>query len=552
MKPDDFDDNIRRKLDGIEPSFREKDWAQMQQVMRQHGMITPWSAAPSWLMPAVGVVSVAALLTTTVWLGQSNQQLRQDVQRLSQTVTQLKQTPQTQTALPARVDTVYLTRTVPVPTNNQPTAQSIEPNVSVPQPTPTRDNTVATQSQTNPLSGRSDQNQIATRPPGAANAQPDVNQPADRTGQPAVPTSEPDRRSEAPEKAGVGTAPADAAGNRVTRETNRDRTATGANRTNADQPVGSSRRGKSGTPSATAGQPERVASTGNRNPTRTDAVQSGANKENGTPGGPGLDSQTSATAPIAIEELAAKPMRLDPTSFEEGISQAVRRLRRLYPAKALPVSPTVAPEATAVVTPNERFRLGVSSELGLNRWAAGVYGDVRLGRHFLLGVGLERVAISGGKFSSDIVFEQRIRRNFRSFYAGGIDDRHIITSIDRRSVTWQVPITLGYGIPVGAGIVLTPTVGASASLWANENVYFTYVDLNRKGPGPFEVREARLPTVRRPVQWYHSWSASLGVEKRWGPLTVQVSPYLVGPFVEGELGLNGTSHGGRLRMLYSF
>lgn len=554
MKPDDFDDSIRRKLDGIEPPFREKDWTQMQQVMRQHGMITPWSAAPSWLMPAAGVVSVAALLTTTVWLGQTNQQLRQDVHQLKQTVTQLKQVPP---AVAPRTDTVYVTRLVPTPTDIQTNRQAIEPNFSVPQPTPTRDNAVAIQPQVDTLSHQPDRDPSADRSTVAGAPSDRIGAPANRINQPITSTGESARSRQAPERPAGGTAPADASGNRVTRTvgTRRDRTQTNANRSAPERPMVGSERVETVASSGTSGQTGRAASSDNRavtpsgrvrpNPTRSRPTGSDAT---GAPDGP-----TETAAPVAIERIAAKPMRLDSTYVEEGISRAVRRLRRLYPAKALPVlpvSPTTAPEATAVVTPNDHFRLGVTAELGLKQWSLGIYGDVLLGRHFLVGLGLERVSISGGEFSSDIIFEKRIRRSFRGYYAPGIDNRHLVLNISRRSVTWQVPVTLGYRIPVGTGIALTPAVGVSTSLSAYERVAFAYADPNRKGP--FELQEVQLPTVRRPVNWYHSWSASVGVEKRWGPLTVQASPYLVGPFTNSPLGLNGTSGGLRLRTLYSF
>lgn len=552
MKPDNFDDNIRRKLDGIEPVFREKDWAQMQQVMRQHGMITPWSAAPSWLLPTAGVVSVAALLTTTVWLGQSNQQLRQDVQRLSQTVTQLKQT--SPAAPPTRIDTVYLTRLVPAPTNNPTNAQSIEPNVSVPQLTPTRDKAVATQSQTNALTNSPDADRLVNRPtvasqapteprldrtqPNAPEQRSNSNPLTDRTNPTAGTPDAPNRRIEPTERSGVGTVPADASGNRVAQETGTNRNASGTNRANTDRSVGSSGRVETGTSPATSDRVGAVTAPGGRNTIRPDA--NGVGEPAGT--------STEATAPVAIEKLASRPMPVASSNFEEGISRAIRRLRRLYPAKALPalpVSPTTAPEATAVVTPTDRFRLGPAAELGLKQWSLGVYSDVLLGRHFLLGLGLERVNISGGEFETDMIFFNRTKRDFRRDYAGGIDKRYDIIAINRRSLTWQVPITLGYRLPLVYGIALTPSVGFSTSLTAREIVSFSYQR------GPYDYQEVQLAD-RRPVNWYHSWSASVGVEKRWGPVTVQASPYLVGPFADSPLGLNGTSGGLRLRTLYSF
>lgn len=549
MRPDDFDDSIRRKLDSIEPNFREKDWVQMQQVMRQHGLISPWSAAPPWLMPAAGLVSVAALLTTTVWLGQSNQQLRQDVQRLNQTVTQLKQTPE---AVPARVDTVYLTRTLPSPSTNRVNPQSIESNVSVSPSVPPRDNAVTTPLSTDALSRQPGQDSVAEQPTVTTNAPADRVRPAPagRPGPPTTSTIEPVQGRQATDPTAVVTVPADATGNRVARttETGRNRNAGGTNRPGTERPAEGRGRVETTTPSATAGSTGVVASSAPRNASAPADRRTGAPEVNGPASGP-----VRGTTPMVLEKLASRPLRPDSVYFDEGISRAIRRLRRLYPARplpTLPAAPTTAPEATAVVTPNDRFRLGVAGEVGLKQWSLGVYGDVLLGRHLLFGLGLERVSISGGEFSTDILFKERTRRDFRGYYAPGIDNRHLILNISRRSFTWQVPVTLGYRIPVGAGIALTPAVGISTSLSAYETVRFTYADLNRKGP--YELREAQLPAVQRPVAWYHSWSTSLGVEKRWGPVIVQASPYLVGPFTNGPLGLNGTSGGLRLRTLYAF
>ncbi|MCY7356426.1 MAG: hypothetical protein LH609_02975, partial [Rudanella sp.] len=113
MKPDDFSDQIRRKLESVEPEFREQDWTRMQQTL---GHSTPVFAigTKAGLMAAASVAAVMAFGGVAYQQYQANRQLHEQVRTLNQTVTTLRQsanpTPANPTAVPP--DTVFLTRDV--------------------------------------------------------------------------------------------------------------------------------------------------------------------------------------------------------------------------------------------------------------------------------------------------------------------------------------------------------------------------------------------------------------------------------------------------------
>ena len=117
MKTDPFDDAIRRKLEGINPPFQDKNWTQFQRFMgAQDFPPSLWQTPARWLQPALTAAAVAGMLITTIWQYRTNQSLTTHVQTLTQTVERmeraqlrLQQSVAMMASAPSHVDTVYLT-----------------------------------------------------------------------------------------------------------------------------------------------------------------------------------------------------------------------------------------------------------------------------------------------------------------------------------------------------------------------------------------------------------------------------------------------------------
>ncbi|RYF60569.1 MAG: hypothetical protein EOO39_32210, partial [Cytophagaceae bacterium] len=92
MKTDPFDDAIRRKLEGVDPPFQEKNWTQFQRFMGVQGFPPSlWQTPTRWLQPALMAAAVAGVVITTLWQYRTTQSLNEHVQTLTKTVERLEQ-----------------------------------------------------------------------------------------------------------------------------------------------------------------------------------------------------------------------------------------------------------------------------------------------------------------------------------------------------------------------------------------------------------------------------------------------------------------------------
>ncbi len=118
MKTDPFDDAIRRKLEGVNPPFQEKSWTQFQRFMGSQGFPPSlWQTPTRWLQPALMAAAVTGVIISTIWQYRTTQSLTEHVQSLTKTVQRMEQTQMrlqesltAKASVPARVDTVYVTR----------------------------------------------------------------------------------------------------------------------------------------------------------------------------------------------------------------------------------------------------------------------------------------------------------------------------------------------------------------------------------------------------------------------------------------------------------
>ena len=117
MKTDPFDDAIRRKLEGVNPPFQEKNWTQFQRFMGSQGFPPSlWQTPTRWLQPAIMAAATTGIVITTIWQYRTTQSLTEHVQTLTKTVermeraqTRLQQSLTARATEQTRVDTVYLT-----------------------------------------------------------------------------------------------------------------------------------------------------------------------------------------------------------------------------------------------------------------------------------------------------------------------------------------------------------------------------------------------------------------------------------------------------------
>ncbi|WP_025763449.1 hypothetical protein [Dyadobacter tibetensis] len=108
MKTDQFDKNIRRKLESISPSFEEKSWTAMQEYMDAQSPPTLWQQYKGW--SGYAAAASVLLLTALLYAGQlqKNRQLMKAVTGLEQEMKEIKSGLTPPVGVAATTDTVYI------------------------------------------------------------------------------------------------------------------------------------------------------------------------------------------------------------------------------------------------------------------------------------------------------------------------------------------------------------------------------------------------------------------------------------------------------------
>lgn len=579
MSTDRFSDSIRRKLESIRPDFSEKDWKRMQATLQQatpppssaptgHPFaVSRWSARP-WLM-AAAAVSLVVLVSYAAWQGTKISDLRRTVSQLrqQQTTRPRRASPETtvpnavplsldtqatrrgepsanpldqpanRSAEPATVrrpDTVYITRYVPVPA---------QPAYSAPDRTTQRQ---------------------ADAPDASAMARTDRSQPA--TGaqpqQQKVVSSASDQRNAVagptlPATSGSTTDGAEKASSAVTDALNgatNDLKNTAGNRTELSKSSTRRRNERIAMPSGTQSdnaafgrgkRPSAPASTnddrttGNRLPT--------AASDNST--GVIIPAEGAANPSATMAALTTRPLTTPVIDWNQALARQSGRMR---PARTVIVGGQEATVSQPTSQPANPiafgFRIGAGGEVSRTVQSGAVLTELLIGRHLTLGVGVGTASFAGGTFPTDIDFDQRKPNKFKPFkhnYARGIDPRSKILNIETHTVRVQIPVSLGYRIPMSRTLSLLPSVGTTLGFQSKELVTFTYRQ-------PLRDDQTISRTIVRPENLLHNLIFGAGVEWKRNHWVGQAGPVLTIPTVADANWQESASLGLRARLFYQF
>lgn len=539
MKPDTFTELIRRKLESIRPDFTERDWARMQRSLHQAGLSGPPGGAggmltgQSWLLVAAGV-GTAVLLTLAVWQRAEINDLRQKLAATAkaapvpakpadtvQAASQSPQSPQTRAA-----DTVYITRYVPVQTmpatrqaatdqnryTDTNTAENRSAETTDRSSVPGWINVPGYTSKKTPQSNNKDRNQrVATAP------------------QKNLLTSEPDEMR-MPES-GVGKS----SDNRGQDNRGQNAPADGPARQNAvsDRAVG-----PRGNDTRSTARPDRKSdvntSVANARQTGTEAeAVEGATITNGS------QQQRGAEGVLALLQ-PRQPGTID------WNARLARRFRRTVSVPAVS-APTQKPESQAVAHVATVFRLGVSTSLRARYWNTGLVAETVINGRWVLSAGLVRSSAVLGSFVTDEDYDYQTRRNFRREFAPGFDPKRDIYGIKVRSVRYQIPLSLGYRIPLGSSLALLPSVGAYLDLSNTMQIAFSY-----RRPYPRSGYDVLSFAENQPVTPLNAYTFGTALEWHQKHWVAQGGLLLARPLYSDLNGEVSSALGGRVRLLYQF
>ncbi len=265
-----------------------------------------------------------------------------------------------------------------------------------------------------------------------------------------------------------------------------------------------------------------------------------------------LETSTETSALSANFELVnSRPLSTKKVNWNALVAQRSRRMQPARTISVVPVvEPTKAPTSQPVQRLTSRFRAGVGGEIASHLLTAGVFTEALVGKHLTVGVGLSQTTYSG-TFINDYDFDVQTRRDFRKEFAPRIDPRRDILNINTHTVRLQIPISLGYRIPLTQTLSLLPSIGTSLNLSSSENVtYYCPVFM----PQQRGFDEFKTPGSGRNIALINSFALGAGLEWQHRHWVVQTSPILTLP-TQSEYDpnwQNNTTVGLRARVLYQF
>ncbi|GAB3941394.1 hypothetical protein GCM10028805_04560 [Spirosoma harenae] len=572
MKTDRFSDIIRRKLESIRPEFTEKDWARMQATLQQAGPPQsgpsatgqPFSggvwAGKSWLLAAASV-STVALIAFSIWQ-------RSEINHLQKTIGQLKQKAVTKQITPASAEQDRPTLSQSG-TPNQPNTVSGSPAESVPAPTQREE--LATSHDTVyitryvPMPETRRMNSVGDRSLQRTETPPDQRY---ATASRAPVVRNPLRQSnnlnkhQKSDSYGVSSTPLtiDNTTNTPSETINNPLTTTPNSSIPSSVNDAEGRVAKNQRIKRTKGNYSSPASPGNAadSPTGSTGVVDNPNKAIGqqelTPTEQAQVAEQSGVL-ASYEVVTSRPLSTEGINWNALMAQRAKRMRLVRTTTV--TMPTQAPESKKVEPVIARFRAGIGGEFESRMWSVGLFSEIPVGKHVVVGVGLSQATYMGGLFITASDFNKRTQRNFRDEFGKGLDPKLSlygdIINVDTRMVRVQIPISLGYRVPLTHSLTMIPNVGTYLVLSNKEKVTFNY---RQTAYGPYGGYDETNFSRSHPTELFSNVALSLGLEwqnRRW---VVQGSPVLTLPTCSPAPGAPNwqvdTSIGLRARLMYQF
>ncbi len=525
MKPEKFDEAIRRKLEGIQPSFQDEDWAKFKAFKNTHAPVSFVQRFGRSMLYTAASVAAAVMVFANVYQYRQNQQLDQQVAKLK---TQLGQKQDAPVRTSTRVDTVYITKYISVE-SNQPQPDAYAQTLPQSNENELSNDGIAPDDAAPIAGGLKNVGKIIRQNPNEriseaferpTNADPAATEPKESTS-----TLE----NETPAKPVKN-----AFKEKITNSTFSKEKAGSALRTLKSQ--------------TTVAQSGSVAN--NKNAPKLE--QSGI-----------INVATEPTTPVETANNAVSSQielsPLEPNQAEEldGVQPAEIHVKRYaYAAlqnksasSATPNEAKTTPPPPSISLQNVRFRVGGGLNIGDKYTGYGLMTSVLLGKYWSLDVGLAKAKITGPQYFTEDIFKAKTGRPFQTWHKA--DDLRPplmppqVFDIKTDVTLVRLPISLTYRWPIKDGFTLLFSGGTNLNLSAQQSYRFSYKERNdefKEKEGNFSIK----PAVSNDIM------IATGVEKQWRSLAFQVEAYAA-PYLQKPAYLTDNRNlGVRFKILYQF
>lgn len=534
MKPDKFDEAIRRKLEGIQPGFQEEDWGKFKAYQSTQIPASFIQRYGRSMMYTAASVAAAVMVFANVYQYRQKQQLKQEITQLKGKLSQKDNAPiRTST----RVDTVYITKYISVESSSQPNAYA----------------------QSVPSFNEINTNELKNEIPN------EVSESLKNAGK-VIRQNSNERISEASERQ-----PAE---NETNALEEKDDNPSTVDVINEKLPVGSSSGkgknnpaslkresiGKNSPKTSASSLSNQKGNTVDRNEiSRTERViQNGeANEVMNKTGSVAANVNTPAD-PIASSEIAL----LEPKqtlSELDGLEPANAQVKRYaYATLSAAATNSAAAETKATPSPppsislkNIKFRMGAGLNIGDKFTGYSLNTNLLLGKYWSVDVGIGKARINGPQYFTDAVFKAKNNRDFQTWKKSGAPQPPLLPpqafDITTSVSLVRMPISLTYRWPINSnsGLTLLMSGGTNLNLSATQEYCFSYQERNgelEEEEGKFDVK----PALSNDLMF------SAGIEKQWKSLVFQTEVYAA-PYLQKPTYLTENRNiGVRFKLLYHF
>lgn len=508
MKPDKFDETIRQKLEGIQPNFQEKDWARFKTYQAAHAPQSFIQRFGRIMLYTAASLAGAVMVFANVYQYRQNQQLDQQLKEIKGQLAQKDDTP---IRVLNRVDTVFITKYIPL--NSSKTNQYAPTILSLDNP----------ENVDKILESQANRGEVVRRSPN--DGMKEVNGGLSTNG--ATENKEISNRSNLNQDLELLT----------------------------NLAISSARNDASGLQ-------KRI--TDNKTIQLSTQSPSKSSDNGGI-----VENKSNSIVPFLGEQEAANPSVATTNSFEvnqiapiqivedlEGIAPAEIQVKR-YAYAQLATSPATAATTTmdSKTTPppsisfhGVKFRIGAGLNIGDKYTARSLNMSLLLGKYWSLDAGLSKALINGPQFYTEDIFKVKTKRDFEAWHKSSNPPQLISPQVYdiKTSVSLvRIPINLTYRWPIKEGFTLLMSGGTNINLSANQKYSFFTKERNGEWierEGGFDVKSSISNDV----------VLAAGLEKQWRHLVFQgeayAAPYLQKPSYLTE----NRNIGVRFRVLYQF
>ncbi|MHA4739569.1 hypothetical protein [Dyadobacter sp. MSC1_007] len=191
------------------------------------------------------------------------------------------------------------------------------------------------------------------------------------------------------------------------------------------------------------------------------------------------------------------------------------------------------------------YYVGGSLDAGNRLVAGSVLGELRITPKWSFQTGARWTEITGDSYDTAEQFGQKTGQDFRTLYAPYVAQNVDLLNIEQNHRIVQIPLTIAYHYEILPDWALRFGIGTDLSVSAQKDIHFDYKENSQS----FDKGEYNAKLAIKPI---NDITINLGMERRSNKFLFRVSPYVSPQFHKTEFFSRDLLWGARVQALYKF